>query len=175
MFACYNVTTMIINRSPSTTSTPIPGINPSPGKSGAGTSIEYGQIAQWHLFGKTPGNLPAPKKKAVIAPKTRLKLELLGVFSDMKTGDGWAIISEKGGNHKIYRIGAELPGNAILQSVESNRVTLERNGRYESLPLKKPSSPGAANSTAGNNVLRAMRPPPSTKIRARRVGKSKLM
>ncbi|MEJ1356549.1 MAG: type II secretion system protein N [Candidatus Sedimenticola sp. (ex Thyasira tokunagai)] len=160
-FACYSVGLLIINQNSSTTAPPFAGENQSQSKAAGGKEINYNEISQWHLFGKPSSTLPAPQKKVVVVPKTRLKLALLGVFSDQKTGEGWAIISERGGDHNIYRIGGELPGEAILYGVEADRVTLERNGQYESLSLEKPD----LNNTANNKALAA---PPAARLHTRR-------
>ncbi len=99
---------------------------------------EYGRIARWHLFGSAP---ITPVKTAepvpVKAPETRLKLELLGVFFDQKSKEGWAIISEPGKPHKSYKIGDKLPGESTLHALEAGRIILSRNNRHESLTLKQ--------------------------------------
>ncbi len=99
---------------------------------------EYGLIARWHLFGNAPIKTVTTDKPAPVkAPETRLKLELLGVFFDKKTKEGWAIISEPGKPHKSYKIGDKLPGDSTLHSLEEERIILSRNNRHESLTLKQ--------------------------------------
>ncbi len=99
---------------------------------------EYELIARWHLFGNAPIKTVTTDKPAPVkAPETRLKLELLGVFYDKKTKEGWAIISEPGKPHKSYKIGDKLPGDSTLHSLEEERIILSRNNRHESLTLKQ--------------------------------------
>ncbi|MET0081366.1 MAG: type II secretion system protein N [Sedimenticola sp.] len=97
----------------------------------------YAELSGWHLFGISRGQAKAPEKRVVSAPETRLNLELLGIFADKNSSTGWAIISERGGDQKSYRPGDRLPGNAVLEAIGSGKVTLRRNGRYESLSIKK--------------------------------------
>jgi type II secretion system protein C len=97
----------------------------------------YSQISGWHLFGTPQKKNAAATNQPVKAPETRLKLELLGIFFDKKTDEGWAIIAEQGKPHKAYKAGDKLPGNSVIQSIEADRVLLERNQRHESLSLKK--------------------------------------
>ena len=101
--------------------------------------LQYSRISDWHLFGMIPREVKKPptRKVVVSAPETRLKLELLGVFSDPETGQGWAIIAEEGGRHRAYKVDDQLPGNAVLHSIGTDRITLTRNGRKESLSIKK--------------------------------------
>ncbi len=84
-YACYNTSLLAFKQSTSAANNLPADAKQSTIKSGGEQKIQYSEIAQWHLFGAVLGKTsPAPKKKVVIAPKTRLKLELLGVFSDKK-------------------------------------------------------------------------------------------
>ena len=97
----------------------------------------YAQISTWHLFGNPEqARKDAPAIPAQ-APETHLKLELLGIFFNQETNQGWAIIAEQGKPDKTYRVNDKISGNAVIQSIETDRVILERNGRFESLSLKK--------------------------------------
>lgn len=99
---------------------------------------EYGQIAKWHLFGTAPTKAEKDAKAPPVkAPETRLKLELLGVFYDENTKEGWAIIAEPGKPHKTFRVGDKLPGDATLYALETQRIILSRNNRHETLTLKQ--------------------------------------
>ncbi|MCP3662589.1 MAG: hypothetical protein GY696_08860 [Gammaproteobacteria bacterium] len=103
---------------------------------------DYAKIADWHLFGKAPlaTTQEKPEKVRIEAPKTRLKLKLLGVLASSSEDQSHAIIAEPGKPHKTYRVGDTLPGDAMLLTVESDRVILKRNNRHESLLLSKPKS-----------------------------------
>ncbi len=103
---------------------------------------DYAKIADWHLFGKAPlaTTQANPERVRIEAPKTRLKLTLLGVLASTSEDQSHAIIAEPGKPHKTYRVGDILPGDAKLFAVEPDRVILERNNRHESLLLSKPKS-----------------------------------
>lgn len=140
LFVCYKAGMQVFSQDVTSTENPSTTSTQSQSGGNRGKALNYAEIANWHLFGAPPAKSKAQKKRVVSAPETRLKLELLGIFSDKETGEGWAIISEKSGKQKAYSIGNKLPGNAVLYDVGTDRVTLERNGRHESLTLKKPSS-----------------------------------
>jgi type II secretion system protein C len=99
-------------------------------------TLTYKQISNWHLFGmatrkELAGNQP------INAPETNLNLSLLGILFDPDQKESRAIIAEEGKPHKSYKVGDPLPRNATLHSIEEERVLLSRNGRHESLKLKK--------------------------------------
>ncbi len=102
----------------------------------AKTSVDINEMMGWHLFGKYQAS-PAPKRKAPekpkVAPVTRLKIELVGVFMAEDPADSTAVISEKGSAGKLYRISDAIPGNARLEAVYADRVVLRRSGRLETL------------------------------------------
>ena len=67
--------------------------------------------------------------------ETRLNLELVGVFaaSTDDPEDSAALISEKRGTAKLFRINERVPGNARLVEVFADGVVLERSGKRELL------------------------------------------
>ena len=67
--------------------------------------------------------------------ETRLNLELVGVFaaSTNDPEDSAALISEKRGTAKLFRINERVPGNATLVEVFADSVVLERSGKRELL------------------------------------------
>jgi general secretion pathway protein C len=97
----------------------------------------YTVIPRWHLFGNPPKKNTAVAKKPIKAPETKLKLDLLGIFFDKETKEGWVIIAEQGKPHKAYKVGDKLSGNTVIHSIEPDRVILDRNKKHESLSLKK--------------------------------------
>lgn len=137
--------------------------------------IDYGQLVDFHLFGEAAQQpLERPEKEQLIkAPETRLKLQLVGVVFDRDTDDGLAIISEPGKPQKTYRKGEKIPGDATLVAVERERIILERNGRPETLSLKKidldseGASSGRDSSTAFRPQEAAPTPPPSFRRRTK--------
>jgi general secretion pathway protein C len=97
-------------------------------------------IAALHLFGEANRARPAPRPRRVTAPTTPLNLTLVGVVAGDDPGDGGAIISEPRGGQQYYPVGGwlkDVPGQPQLVAVFSDRVIIERNGRQETLPLKR--------------------------------------
>lgn len=91
------------------------------------------KLAQFHLFGKVGAVVAAKVDKPTVAPKTRLRLILKGVFTAEQGGVSGAIVEEIGKKSEYYALGATLPGNAVLEEVYSDRVLLRRNGKLETL------------------------------------------
>ena len=111
--------------------------------------VDVAQIQKWHLFG-------APAKKQVVteqpveAPKTTLKLELLGVFLGQDGALSTAIIGEIGKSADYYKEGD----------------TIARNGRYETLAFAEftgsalgpvTSDSSASGSSSGQNFRESRR------------------
>lgn len=127
---------------------------PASGGSGSGTQGSFRELAALSIFGASKGN-----SSAVNAPDTTLSWVLKGVLSDRDPERSSAILSPQGQPEKLYRVGASLPGNVRLEQVLSDRVILARDGKLETLRLKrdaaasaskKPASrpkPGATNAT----------------------------
>lgn len=92
------------------------------------------QVSQKHLFG-IAGTVEAPKQEIIDAPETKLDLILKGILA---TGDklGLAIISKGRQKEKMYKIGDELPDNAELKSVYSDRVLIESSRGLETLRIE---------------------------------------
>ncbi len=106
------------------------------------------QIAEWHIFG-VAGEEKSVKPEAVVnAPETRLKLTLKGLFASDESGGGWAIIGDPKGKELSYSIGDPVPGGAKLSEIHSDRLILERNGRYETLRLPRDRSGAAGRNNA---------------------------
>ncbi len=121
------------------------------------------RISAWHLFGRPPVAPAAAPRPAVDAPKTRLQITLRGVAAASGTGDARAIIAEPGGRERHYRPGEAVPGGAKLAEVHPDRVILERNGRFETLPLTRQErgagEPPTATGRLGPGAVRPPRPP----------------
>ena len=94
-------------------------------------------VAEYHLFGRSPER--GERKRRDIpteAPETRLNLALKGILASGGEGRGAAII-DSGDGQKVYVAGADLPGNAILERVQNDRVILSRDGNFEMLRLDR--------------------------------------
>jgi general secretion pathway protein C len=75
---------------------------------------------------------------AANAPETALQLKLDGVFASTIQSQSSAIISEQGqGIGKLYRVGQQVMGGAVLSAVYVDRVLLQRNGQDEVLRFIK--------------------------------------
>jgi general secretion pathway protein C len=99
---------------------------------GAATVAQNESIADLHIFGDaTVEVVEVPKE--VNAPKTRLRLELLGVMAASKTENSSAIIAPKGGKGKNYRVGDVVQGRTKLAAVHQDKVILDSNGKLETL------------------------------------------
>lgn len=126
------------------------------------------QIANWHLFGEVPKDVPRPVEAAPVqiaeeAPDTTLHLTLKGVMSSKDMMSAWAIIADRMGNEDSYGIDSQLPDNAVLKEIYVDRVILMHNGRLETLRLPAEDSTGVSTESPMPNVSRNVsRSPGST-------------
>lgn len=93
-------------------------------------------ISEFHLFGHPDSASSSPDG---IAPETAQQLTLKGVFY-LAGNDAHAIIESADQSQKTYQINDTLPGGAILQAIENNRIILLTDKRRESLFLSGPKS-----------------------------------
>ncbi len=89
-------------------------------------------IADAHIFGDAAVEVVEVPKE-VNAPKTRLRLELLGVMAASKAENSSAIIAPKGGAGENYRVGDVVQGRTKLAAVHQDKVILDSNGKLETL------------------------------------------
>jgi len=99
---------------------------------GAAVVAQNSSIADLHIFGDAAVELVEVPKE-VNAPKTRLRLELLGVMAASKTENSSAIIAPKGGAGENYRVGDVVQGRTKLAAVHQDKVILDSNGKLETL------------------------------------------
>ena len=99
---------------------------------GAAVVAQNSSIADLHIFGDAVVEM-AEVPKEVNAPKTRLRLELLGVMAASKTENSSAIIAPKGGTGENYRVGDVVQGRTKLAAVHQDKVILDSNGKLETL------------------------------------------
>lgn len=91
------------------------------------------RIANVHLFGSAPKVTKQVKKKK--APKSRLKLKLIGAFEN--GSEGRAIIEYKRRQY-AYGVGDTIADlDAVLKEVYSTYIVIEREGREEVIELEK--------------------------------------
>ena len=84
-----------------------------------------------HLFGQTPA-IPIETNSTTIQPSS-LNLVLTGIIGVKDAG--LAIISVNSQPEEPFVVGQTITGNAVLQAVYPDRVTISRNGVLENLPL----------------------------------------
>lgn len=101
------------------------------------TRFDERQIASWHVFGVAGEEKPEKKPATVDAPETNLKLTLRGLFASDEAENARAIVADARGKEDHYAVGDPLPGGAKLSEIYTDRIILERNGRYETLRLPK--------------------------------------
>lgn len=90
-------------------------------------------IANYEFFGRPEGESRVAEVVRRSAPETGLRLRLEGVLLAERPEDSGAIVAGSNGETAHYRVGDTLPGNAELAEVETGRILIRRNGRYESL------------------------------------------
>lgn len=112
----------------STQSMPAISSNGSPGG--------FRELAALSIFGASKNG----SASVVNAPDTTLSWVLKGVLSDRDPARSSAILSPQGQPEKLYRVGASLPGNVRLDQILSDRVILARDGKLETLRLKREST-----------------------------------
>lgn len=113
-----------------------------------------------HLFGRAEISKPAiDDNKPIDAPETRLNLTLTGIMSASGESQSRALIKDSSGKQRPYAIGDDLPGNARLSAIHSDRVILERAGRYETLRLEQKFAPGNNKSSQSRTSNRSSATP----------------
>jgi len=111
-------------------------------------AVNISEIQNWHLFGQLSEIRPAVKARPIEAPKTTLKLELLGVFLGANGAKSTAIIGEIGQDPDYFREGDTIAKGVILKEVHNDKVILDRNGAYETLTYAETAGSGAGGSVA---------------------------
>lgn len=113
-----------------------------------GASVDVNRIVAAHLFGEATADEVAVTDEPVDAPETQLSLALRGTIAATDEGKALAIISERGGQEKVFAIGDGVPGGATLHSVYTDRVILRRAGRLETLRLPRSEETGQGQAAA---------------------------
>ena len=134
----------------------------------ASRRVDAAALSLLHLFGEE-GAKPVAQEapKDVVAPKTRLSLELQGVFVAEDENKSTAMISEARKESQLFHIGDKVPGNATLAAVYPDRVLLNLNGKLEALYFPESRSGGGL--TRGTTA--ATRPQGSPRSVSARTGR----
>jgi len=119
---------------------------PAPGNTRSPTPRFGEQIAGVHMFGEPrtrETEAGRPPAQAQEAPETQLDLTLRGVLAQ-GGGDGLAIITDRQGDHRLYRVGDQLSGGVEIEAIYGDRVLLRRHGQLEALSLPKDDQEGVS-------------------------------
>ena len=135
----------------------------APGNNQSNTvkTVNMSALYSSHLFGRADiTKADTPKEAPVDAPETRLNLTLTGIMAASGEDQSRALIKDGSGKQRPYGIGDDIPGGAKLTAIHSDRVILERGGRYETLRMEKKESRGASNSRSSRTNRRTTAPLP---------------
>ena len=91
-------------------------------------------LVERNLFGRSTADGAA--NASTPTTPTRLPLTLKAVFVSTNPAQSTAIISQRSGAGKLYRVGDMVPGSARLADIEATRVILRRAGVREELAFK---------------------------------------
>lgn len=107
------------------------------------------RIADWHLFGRAETRAAQDTPEPTAAPRTRLQLTLYGVLASDDPNQAYAIIAGSDKQARVYGVGDELPGQAVIEAIHADRVILKRAGRLETLNLPKERTPATRTASTG--------------------------
>ncbi|MEA3292122.1 MAG: type II secretion system protein N, partial [Pseudomonadota bacterium] len=135
-------------------------VSSQPRKTGA-QQVNMQKIIDAHLFGRLPVK-NKPQMKQVVAPKTKLKLTLTGLFEDPKDEKGRAIIDVAGGKTIVVKVGDQIAKTgARLHDIEGDHVLIERNGNLERLPMVRKQMQGMSALLASARSVPVQDEPPA--------------
>jgi general secretion pathway protein C len=125
--------------------TPPPTPTPAP-LAATRNVVDVPSILRANLFGQS-----APAVGAS-APVTNMNLVLAGVFASPDEKQGVAMLGTSPTDIRVYRVGATVPGGAVLHAVQVDRVLLDRGGAIEALlmPVRTSSTAAPPPMTASN-------------------------
>lgn len=90
-------------------------------------------IISWNLLGKETSRI-------VQAPKTTLRLKLIGIIGSTDDQQAIAIVEDSSRKHKHYKVGDKIKNNVKVKSIQPDHIVIEHNSRDEVVPLKKLNS-----------------------------------
>lgn len=126
----------------------------------AAQPLNLSVIYNSHLFGRAEVKKPKPSDAPIDAPETRLNLTLTGIMAASGDKQSRALIKDGSGKQRPYGIGDDVPGNARLTAIHSDRVILERAGRYETLRMEQKDGKRPSGRSNRNSQRRASIPLP---------------
>ena len=102
------------------------------------TGIDMNALVAAHLFGKiAAAPVEVARTEVTDAPDTNLNLTLKGIFAADDPARSVAMIESRRGEEKPYRVGDEIARGTKIHEIYSDRVILDRGGRFETLRLNK--------------------------------------
>ena len=105
------------------------------GKVSQAQQAQLHDMASWNIFGKAD-EAPVAQQEEINAPKTRLRLVLMGVFVSNPKENGSAIIAEQGREGEFFKVGDRVQGRARLSQVYNDKVILDNSGKLETLTFE---------------------------------------
>ncbi len=101
-------------------------------------SFKTKDLVKAHLFGNKVTKTKKPPR-VVVAPQTRLKLKLVGIFASGQNNKSLALIETPNRKQQVVAIDQTIDSSdAILKDVLDDRVLIERNGKLEQLMMVRP-------------------------------------
>ncbi len=122
------------------------------------TNDGFQKLLNGHLFGAPP--VAAASKSTLVASAYKLS----GTIALEDPAQGYGFISENGAPAALYRAGAVLPSGARLSQVFAQSVTLEINGKSETLELPRGSTPGTGVAYKARGATGPRKPIPKTEM-----------
>lgn len=104
-----------------------------------------------HPLIETKAAKGAATPEVTSAPKTSLKLKLVGLMYSSDKTQARAIIENKKDGGKSYKTGDKIGRLAEVNAIHKDKVILLRGGRYETLPLELKTSKVKINTTKETN------------------------
>ena len=122
-------------------------------------SAELDETFQHALFGASN---EARRSTPVVTTAARSRLRLLGMMSGGSSG--FAIIADASGDEAVYRAGDELPDGSVLETIEAQRVIIDRDGEREALELDR-DRPSLSPARTASNPAQPMQVAPIPGLR----------
>lgn len=135
---------------------------------GAQPRVDLTSILNANLFGTVGAEASQAAASEPLA-ETRLPLVLLGVFVADTPEQSTVILARKGSPEKLYHIGDEVPGNAILEAVYLDHVRLRRGRVQERLAFPKPEQRLASPNRPSERARYSQAPPTNASSRPPRL------
>lgn len=133
-YALAGISWRLWPQSPANNGTHLLAVATTPSTTAAQPGAGLATVAALHLFGESAAVQATPAPSVIDAPETRLSLTLKGIVSGPA---GIALIAEGSATEEVYRVGDALPGGAMLHEVLTDKVILQRGGRFETLTLPR--------------------------------------